>query len=588
MSNYPTPYKGGLSAPGSSFADKAKLQARRPTPDSEVLASSDDDHTQPVRPIPPNLLSARRPSTGWLQDIQPNRKFSLPGNGSQPTTPSIEVPQQIRPTTSASPWNMNSFSVAPPATRLSKEVVPSPTSAQSAGEKLSSSQSTTGDEGIGFLLNQPNPMRKSVRSQSYSIGQADVENSPLGQFSRQRSALRHRPSKPSHLGEGLSQLREDDADEAESSNGSEQGVRLPPSYWEREREQNQGLLKQAAEQATRARHRAGHVIGEIEDNERANGSSLARRYSEHVGAGQADASALSLDLNTSPWNVSSDPSSTSIVADMLARRHSFATYGSHTPAFPHSTLPSFMEQEDNTSPGFTSPGSQQEGAKGESEYEKFDHATYFSGHGPVARAVNMASVSVEHPDPVVPQSTPFITNNYAAQPTMGRPGRRYYVVTFKCSRPDIFYQYDNTGLELREGDLVICEGDRGCDLGQVERADVSMEAAKVMKKKFLTEHFKWLVMFSQCSLAGAKDEGMVGALARAQGFPNIDRESLVTMGGQGEQDTRPKMIRRLAQQHEINALRDKEGFEAKAKRQCALKAAEHNLQMEILDAEFQA
>ena len=63
-------------------------------------------------------------------------------------------------------------------------------------------------------------------------------------------------------------------------------------------------------------------------------------------------------------------------------------------------------------------------------------------------------------------------------PVLGRQGRRLFVVTFKCSRADIYYLYNNTGLEIRPGDLVICEGDRGHDLGQVAHADVSMEDAR--------------------------------------------------------------------------------------------------------------
>ena len=47
------------------------------------------------------------------------------------------------------------------------------------------------------------------------------------------------------------------------------------------------------------------------------------------------------------------------------------------------------------------------------------------------------------------------------------------------------------------------------------------------------------------------------------------------------------MIKRLAQSHEIQTLRDKEGNEAKAKRMCQQKVLEHHLNMEILDAEFQ-
>ena len=50
---------------------------------------------------------------------------------------------------------------------------------------------------------------------------------------------------------------------------------------------------------------------------------------------------------------------------------------------------------------------------------------------------------------------------------------------------------------------------------------------------------------------------------------------------------KPKLIKRLAQSHEIHALREKEGNEAKAKRVCQQKVKEHGLNMEILDAEFQ-
>ena len=167
-----------------------------------------------------------------------------------------------------------------------------------------------------------------------------------------------------------------------------------------------------------------------------------------------------------------------------------------------------------------------------------------------------------------------------------------FVVTFKCSRADIYYLYDNTGLEIRPGDLVICEGDRGHDLGQVTHADVSMEDARKFKVIANEEHFRWLVMFSQYSLAGAQNEsGMLGALARANGLTNNPKDQQMDVpliGNNGDPDARPKMIKRLAQQHEILALRDKEGAEAKAKRLGATKAADHKLPMEVLDAEYQA
>lgn len=618
-------YKGGLAVGGSAL-DKSKL-LRRPTPDSDVLASSDDDreHVAPVvRPAPGAYPAVRRPSSGWLQDIQPNRKFSLPSvsfAGSQPTTPSLELPQQARPSTSAFPWNTPSFTTSSNS-RL-KEVAPSPTSAYPPGDKpLPSPTTLEGDDGIGFLLNQqaPNPFRKAVRSQSYSIGQGDIEHHPVSRFSRQQTSvnLRHRPSKPSLLGEpavGLSQLREDDVDDIESSNGSEHGVRLPAGYWERE--QKQALLKQAAMENARARNRAtstGSPVSQLQQqrrkttaglrntsyNNNSNNNTgeyaieeledvdptlhhqvpgLTRRFSEHVSLLNRDHEVEIVDSPQKPQWTTGNISPGEV--DPLGRRHSFAHYGSYNSTMPLSTLSNTQEEEEEyMSPRQTSPANDSD--------EPFDAAAYFTGYGPASRAINSSAISAAHPDPIVPNTAMSAANPYAVPHVLGRPTRRLFVVTFKCSRADIYYLYENTGLEIRRGDLVIVEGDRGCDLGQVTHADVTMEDAKKFKSEANDEHFRWLVMFSQYSLAGTQnDSGMLGALARANGFPNP--MSRTGMAGQQEAETlKPKMIKRLAQQHEIMGLREKEGGEAKAKRLGAQKAADHKLPMEILDAEYQA
>jgi hypothetical protein len=594
-----TQYKGGLSVSGPLF-DKNKM-LRRPTPDSDVLASSDDDHDHVPTRIAPSFPVGRRASQGWLQDIgRPNRKPSLPAGtlaGSQPTTPSLDQPQQPQATAPSFPWNTSSFAPTPSGSRL-QEVLPSPTtSSHPSGEKALPSPTTEAHEGIGFLLNQHTSPRKQVRSQSYSIGQQDIENSPLGVFSaRVRTSVRHRPSKPSLLGDsavGLSQLREDDADEIESSNGSEQGIRLPPGYWERE--QKQALLKQAAEQNARTRHRTAsspvhqqrrkntltlgtrnmsssdYAIDEHYDSETNMDTpkqSLTRRFSEHVSAWEPESSHLTDNLKMPSWATDNI-----LQSDSLSRRHSFATVGSHQTAFKLSTLENTYEVDET----LTLPVPRQP--------DQFDPSSYFQGYGPASRAINASAISAAHPDP----HTVTKHSAYTVPAALGRPGRRLYIVAFKCSRADIYYLYNNTGLEIRRGDLVIVEGDRGCDLGQVTHAEISLEDAKKFKQEASEEHFRWLVMFSQYSLAGtANDSGMLGALAKANGFPNINRAALVGMGGTLEIETKPKMIKRLAQAHEISKLRDKEGAEAKAKRLGAQKAAEHKLPMEILDAEYQA
>lgn len=614
-------YKSSLAVGGTAH-EKSKMQLRRLTPDSDVLASSDDDREQVsavIRPTVGGYPGGRRPSSGWLQDIQPNRKYSLPSvsfAGSQPTTPSLELPQQARPSTSAFPWNTSSFTSVQSNSRL-KEVIPSPTSAHAPA--LPSPIIVEGDDGIDFLLNQqdPSPLRKAVRSQSYSIGQGDLEHSPVGQFStrhRPASNLRHRPSRPSLLSEsilGLSQLREDETDEVESSNGSEHGARLSASHWERE--QHQALLKQAAMENARARNRAtstGSPITQpsnqqrrkttqgsridpygnmnehaIEENEEVGSiighptSSLTRRFSEHVSNLRYE---VGVEMNNIPQQLWATGNISALGTDALGRRHSFAHYSSYSSAMPLSTLSNTQEEDEESQSRHD-----EESLK---DNELFDAAAYFTGHGPASRAIHASAISTAYPNPILPNIAISTANPYSAPHMLGRPGRQLFVVTFKCSRADIYYLYDNIGLEIRRGDLVIVEGDRGCDLGQVTHADVSFEDAKKYKSEANEEHFRWLVMFSQYSLAGASSNlGMLGALARANGFPNpMSRCQLTGMGAQQESDTKPKMIKRLAQQHEILALREKEGGEAKAKRLGAQKAADHKLPMEILDAEYQA
>ena len=387
-------YQGvrAASASGPSLAEKAKIQMRRPTPDSDALASSDEDHDHAAaahRPAPPPPVGARRPSSGWLHDIQPNRKFSLPTaslTGSQPTTPAAEP--SFRGPVSSFTWNTRSFS-AQTENRASryKESVPSPTTIHPMAEKaMPSPTDRESDDGIGFLLSDgPGPVRKSVRSQSYSVGQHEHESGGAGQFSsRLRSSLRHRPSKPSLLGEsavGLGQVREDDADEVESSNGSEHGVRLPPTgYWDQQKQTTSALLKQAAVENARVRNRAtstsspvsqhhrkatqgfrnmsrtesDYAIEELDDADHrideANKITLTRRFSELVGVSHREPGE---DIaKKHQWT------SPSLSMDPLGRRHSFATVGTHHNTFPFSTLSNTYEEDESPTGDGPPPPSQ--------------------------------------------------------------------------------------------------------------------------------------------------------------------------------------------------------------------------------------
>jgi hypothetical protein len=175
---------------------------------------------------------------------------------------------------------------------------------------------------------------------------------------------------------------------------------------------------------------------------------------------------------------------------------------------------------------------------------------------------------------------------------MGQPrhNQLLHIVLFKCARADVFYIQEGTGLTVKPGDLVIVEADRGTDLGTVGKDNVDWQTAKDLKEHYAEEQYKWLMMYSQGAAAAQEgsgagllaSSGLQGSTVGGMGPPNQHHMQEPNAG-----ELRPKLIKRLAQSHEVQALRDKEGQEAKAKRVCMQKVKEHGLNMEILDAEFQ-
>ncbi|KAF8420086.1 hypothetical protein EV426DRAFT_256459 [Tirmania nivea] len=182
-------------------------------------------------------------------------------------------------------------------------------------------------------------------------------------------------------------------------------------------------------------------------------------------------------------------------------------------------------------------------------------------------------------------------HSHAAQ--QQRSNHLLYLVSFKACRADVFYVQEGTGLRVRKGDLVIVEADRGTDLGTVIHENITWQQARDYKEYYAKEHLQWLMMFATRRVAAAAN---VAANAPAPVAPNQfangpgnNQHGQLQMGqdGAASMELKPKMIKRLAQVHEIQTLRDKEANEAKAKRVCQQKVLEHRLPMEILDAEFQ-
>ena len=222
-------------------------------------------------------------------------------------------------------------------------------------------------------------------------------------------------------------------------------------------------------------------------------------------------------------------------------------------------------------------------------------ASYFSATDPSRRSgdTQQSSISPATVHPTYNSHNQYARSQHISHPPP-RPNQLLYVVTFKACRADLFYVQEGTGLQVNPGDLVIVEADRGTDLGAVAHEKTSWAKAKELKEQFLEEHYRWLMLFSRHNQNGTTvgpNSSVQSVISREANSSAVGAMGMGT-GQSGVQDApnaelKPKMIKRLAQAHEIQTLKDKEGNEAKAKRVCQQKVVEHRLNMEILDAEFQ-
>lgn len=664
-----------------------KLNVRKSTPDSEALASSDDegDTTQRSFALPdlhsvPQQKPARRSS--WLNDTVQSgsqlRKGSFSSSMS-PTTLNTNQPMDavtlnahLPPAATASRahpgsstlWSQGIWSAdasrKDASSRLA-EVLPSPTSMYPPGANggggfyEASPQNSSRSRDLAVNPNIPfaiplQPTLKTIRSQSYSVGQQEYDGmispgipgsaiSPAyaGRRDRQHSvALQHRPSRPSMLSEvsndnnGLGNVREVEDDDDESTNdGSMQGGVGLQSNEHRTIElltrENALLRQQQSFQNVRPRARApsvnaiganymspgGHGIQEslIEESDYAvdeidevaelqglsQRSIPGRRMSEY-SALQGMPQHMSIE-NRKLENLKKGAWSTSLgfggLSDIpQSRRHSFAD-----------TLPTRQGSVGSIGETLPQRDTVEENPReyGNRHYESIGQ----NANDPAAASYFSSGVMAPYPNPPSTFTSNRLPSGSFSQPAVYHPSSMYqqfgngmsqprhdqplYVVLFKCSRADIFYIQEGTGLQVKPGDLCIVEADRGTDLGTVAHDSVSWAEAKKYKEHYAEEHYKWLMMYSATS-ASNPDGSCAGLMAAGNGaLPSA-------IGGMGPQNSaqestsseiKPKIIKRVAQAHEIQALRDKEGNEAKAKRMCTQKVKEHQLKMEILDAEFQ-
>ncbi|KAK9351422.1 PSP1 C-terminal conserved region-domain-containing protein [Lipomyces doorenjongii] len=140
--------------------------------------------------------------------------------------------------------------------------------------------------------------------------------------------------------------------------------------------------------------------------------------------------------------------------------------------------------------------------------------------------------------------------------------QRLYCVEFKAGRIDVFYIAEGSNLDVKPGDVVIVDADRGRDLGRVTHVNISVETAHEIK---IQQH---------------KEQQF--ALQQNGGEVNGQSDS-----GPNPMTLQPKQIIRFAQPMEIQQLAKKKNDEDRALEICMQKVEERGMVMHVLDSEYQ-
>ncbi|KAK4943228.1 hypothetical protein LTR66_014626 [Elasticomyces elasticus] len=519
---------------GNTLLERSNPGLRRSTPDSEVLASSDEEVEQSRLRATTSRhhLPTHRRSSLLADQIPTDSRRGLVNHLSQNK---VNKPSRITPTN-------------PPVESWSKMSPPTGwDSNRSNLESIWSSETAPFDdpsEQIRNALQSPpsaRPTPTAIRSMSFSVGQTDNE------FAAQtipstvmRSTLQRRTSTMA----GESSLRRVNESEEEVSNQvvaqsqpftNRSLMRAPSTNTQPHAANLQSSLRQLVYDSRDT------AIEDMDDFNTASCSGLSRRMSElpttqfaRQQTLPAAQSSIATGRNALHWStgLGFDTQDTS-----ASRRHSFADVPTR-----RGSVGSNASNND------------------------------FSGQIPAGVPAPPGFAGF------VPE-LPFNAVHYSAASP-----RPLHIVTFKCDRAAVFYVPDHVPITVNEGDLVVVEADRGFDVGTVHETNLTFQVADQLRDRYNAQQFEYLMMFSRhAQAAGPENYSNTTTMAT---FRNT---GTLPGGAVKDGDTKPKQIYQHANHEHYHQLQTKEGEEAKAKRLCASKATHHGLHhMEILDAEFQA
>ncbi|RKF65056.1 putative psp1 domain-containing protein [Erysiphe neolycopersici] len=534
-------------------------------------------------------------------------------------------------------WNTDTRIEPPP--RLT-EVFPT---SDLSGSLITPSNDANKDQLANPTIPFPIPLHptpKTYRSQSYSVGQLDPESPAsirphisLGSGGRgrmfQHVGLQHRPSRPSMLSEMsnegiLGNVNEVDNDNDNDERKEKKIHRTPlvpnkTQAFEVLSRERGSLQKQQAYFRSRYEVSGDNVfsdnlsgalldeldsaIEELDDaNENQADSSLkeihGRRFSE-ISFNNIRAEKYFPIENRKLENVKKAFWQSSLGFGGLddvsqSRRHSFAEIPTH-----HIAIGSRIEQtplQDNAIQEIK-PSKEYQNKYTEQKGHSFNdnNISYYDGKSTFSN--KLANIQYHQSARSCTMQAHYrgarsgSPHNVMYSASQSRQNQLLTIVIFKFSRPDIFYVQEGIGLSINPGDKVIVEADRGTDLGTVARTNIDWATAKEIRDHYSKEHYTWLSLNSQTRQRPPEGNSTINSTSSGnfQGSSSraLDLSGQHSIQESNSSDLKPKLIKRLAQKHEVDALREKEASEAKAKHVCAQKVQEHGLNMDILDAEFQ-
>lgn len=198
---------------GSALLERSNPGLRKSTPDSEALASSDEEVEQSRLRSGPQRKTVTNRRSSLLADANNNdsRRLSFTGNssyspvtGSQPNTPSVSHDTWSTISPGVGAWN--SGSAYPFGSNIWGA------SSRDPPARLQEVRQDTSESRIPFNIpSQPNPAVQ--RSMSFSVGQTEYDTAPttVDISARPSQGLTRRSSRPSNLSHeygGLSRVNE--------------------------------------------------------------------------------------------------------------------------------------------------------------------------------------------------------------------------------------------------------------------------------------------------------------------------------------------------------------------------------------------